>query len=196
MKFPNVCVVKSLSDLTKQIIRNRAIPCLYENNILQVVLAPAPISSEQSLKATEFAKKVLEHLDGAGVFGIEMFLTKSGDVLVNEIAPRVHNSGHFTIEACEVSQFENQLRAVSEMELGDTSMKVGAAVMVNILGERNGAAEVSGVEEAEKLGNVFVHIYGKKDVKVERKMGHLTVIGENLEEVLEKANQAKRLISV
>ena len=169
---------------------------LHENNILQVVLAPAPISSEQSLKATEFAKKVLEHLDGAGVFGIEMFLTKSGDVLVNEIAPRVHNSGHFTIEACEVSQFENQLRAVSEMELGDTSMKVGAAVMVNILGERNGAAEVSGVEEAEKLGNVFVHIYGKKDVKVERKMGHLTVIGENLEEVLEKANQAKRLISV
>lgn len=169
---------------------------IHENNILQVVLAPAPISSEQSLKATEFAKKVLEHLDGAGVFGIEMFLTKTGEVLVNEIAPRVHNSGHFTIEACDVSQFENQLRAISEMELGDTSMKVAAAVMVNILGERNGAAEVSGVEEAEKLGNVFVHIYGKKDVKTERKMGHLTVMGENLEEVLEKANQAKRLISV
>lgn len=169
---------------------------IHENNILQVVLAPAPISSEQSSVAIEFAKKVLEHLGGAGVFGIEMFLTKSGEVLVNEIAPRVHNSGHFTIEACEVSQFENQLRAVSEMELGDPSMKVGAAVMVNILGERNGLAEVSGVEEAEQLGNVFVHIYGKKDVKSERKMGHLTVIGENLEEVLDKANKAKSLIHI
>ena len=169
---------------------------IHENNILQVVLAPAPVSSEQSLKATDFAKKVLEHLEGAGVFGIEMFLTKGGEIMVNEIAPRVHNSGHFTIEACEVSQFENQLRAVSEMELGSTGMKVGAAVMVNILGERNGIAEVSGAKEAEGLGDVYVHIYGKKDVKPERKMGHLTVVGDNMEEVLERANKAKSLITI
>lgn len=169
---------------------------IHNNNILQITLTPAPIPEEQSKQAEDFAKKVLEHLDGAGVFGIEMFYTKSGEILVNEIAPRVHNSGHYTIEASETSQFENQLRAVSEMELGPTDMKVKAAVMINILGERSGASNPKGIEEAEKLGNVFVHIYGKKDVKPERKMGHLTVIGENLNDVLQKANLARSLISI
>lgn len=169
---------------------------IHENNILQVTLAPAPIAQDLNKRAEEFAKKVMEHLEGAGVFGIEMFLTKNGEILVNEIAPRVHNSGHYTIEACITSQFENQLRAVSEMELGETDMKVGAAVMINILGDRSGVAEVAGIEEAGKLGNVFVHIYGKKDVKPERKMGHLTIVGDNLEEVLEKANKARSLIRI
>ena len=194
--FEKELAVMAARDKNGEIRVYPVVETIHENNILQVVLAPAPISSEQSLKAEEFAKKVMEHLEGAGVFGIEMFLTKTGEILVNEIAPRVHNSGHYTIEACETSQFENQLRAVSEMELGSTDMKVGAAVMVNILGDRNGVAEVKGVEEAEKLGNVFVHIYGKKEVKPERKMGHLTVVGNNLEEVLEKANVARSLISI
>jgi len=169
---------------------------IHENNILQITLTPAPITQEQSQKAEEFAIKVMEHLEGAGVFGIEMFLTKSGDILVNEIAPRVHNSGHYTIEACETSQFENQLRAVSEMELGETKMKFKAAVMVNILGEREGEVSVKGVEDAEALGNCFVHIYGKKNIKMERKMGHITVVGDNLDEVLEKANKARSLIQI
>jgi 5-(carboxyamino)imidazole ribonucleotide synthase len=147
-------------------------------------------------EAEDFAKRVMEYLGGAGVFGIEMFLTKKREILVNEIAPRVHNSGHYTIEACETSQFENQLRAVTEMELGEVRMKTGAAVMVNILGERTGEAEPKGVAEAEKLGSVFVHIYGKKEVKPERKMGHITVVGDNPEEVLEKANLARSLISI
>lgn len=194
--FEKELAVMAARDKNGNIKTYPVVQTIHENNILQVVLAPAPISSEQSLKAEEFAKKVMEHLDGAGVFGIEMFLTKSGEILVNEIAPRVHNSGHFTIEACNTSQFENHLRAVSEMELGSTDMKTGASVMINILGDRNGVAETKGIEEAEKLGNVFVHIYGKKEVKPERKMGHLTVVGDNLEKVLEKANLARSLISI
>lgn len=196
VEFEKELAVIAARDKDGNIKTYPVVETIHENNILQLTLAPAPISSEQSKKAEEFAKNVLTHLEGAGVFGIEMFLTKSGEILVNEIAPRVHNSGHYTIEACETSQFENQLRAVSEMELGDTSMKVGAAVMVNILGDREGDANPEGVEEAEGLGGVTVHIYGKAQVKPERKMGHLTVVGENLEEVLEKANKVRSLISI
>lgn len=194
--FEMELAVMAVRDINGIIKTYPVVQTIHENNILQVVLAPAPVSKEVLEKAAGFAEKVLEHLEGAGVFGIEMFLTKSGEVLVNEIAPRVHNSGHYTIEACETSQFENQLRAVSEMELGGTEMKYKAAVMVNILGEREGTALVKGVEDAEVLGNCFVHIYGKKEVKMERKMGHLTVVGDNLEEVLEKANKARSLIEI
>ena len=196
VEFEKELSVIAVRDTEGNIKTYPVVETIHENNILRVVLAPAPISSEQSGKALEFARGVMESLDGAGVFGIEMFLTKSGEVMVNEIAPRVHNSGHFTIEGGETSQFENHLRAISGIELGSTEMKVKAAVMINILGERNGVAEASGVEEAEKLGNVFVHMYGKKDVKVERKMGHLTVIGDNLQDVLDKANKARVLISI
>lgn len=194
--FEKELAVMAARDKDGNIKTYPVVETIHENNILQVTLAPAPIAEDLRKRAEEFAKKVMEHLEGAGVFGIEMFLTKNGEILVNEIAPRVHNSGHYTVEACITSQFENQLRAVSEMELGETDMKVGAAVMINILGDRSGVAEVAGIEEAEKLGNVFVHIYGKKDVKPERKMGHLTIVGDNLEEVLEKANKARSLIRI
>ncbi len=196
MEFEKELAVIAVRDKDGNVKTYPVVETIHENNILQVTLTPAQISTEQTQKAEAFAIKVMEHLEGAGVFGIEMFLTKMGDILVNEIAPRVHNSGHYTIEACVTSQFENQLRAVSEMELGDTSMKVEAAVMVNILGDRIGEANPQGVEEAEKLGQVFVHIYGKKDVKLERKMGHITVVGDDLEEVMEKANVARSIISV
>ncbi len=196
VNFEKELAVMAVRDVNANIKTYPVVQTIHKNNILQVVLAPAPISSDQSLKAEEFAKKVMEHLEGAGVFGIEMFLTKRGEILVNEIAPRVHNSGHFTIEAAITSQFENQLRAVSEMDLGSSKMKVKAAVMINILGDRMGEANPKGVGKAEKLGNVFVHIYGKKEVKPERKMGHLTVIGDDLEKVLEKANLARSLISI
>lgn len=194
--FEKELAVMAVRDKNGNIKTYPVVQTLHENNILQVVLAPAPIPENQITKAEDFAKKVLEHLEGAGVFGIEMFLTKSGEILVNEIAPRVHNSGHYTIEGCKTSQFENHLRAVSEMELGDIDMQVGAAVMINILGDRVGEARVEGAEEAKMLGDVFIHIYGKKDVKPERKMGHLTVVGKNLDEVLERANKARSLIRI
>jgi 5-(carboxyamino)imidazole ribonucleotide synthase len=132
---------------------------------------------------------------GAGVFAIEMFVTKEGDVLVNEVAPRVHNSGHLTIEACETSQFEQHIRAVVGLPLGSTALKTPAAVMINILGERMGPAEPRGVEEAVATG-AAVHIYGKKDTKPERKMGHITVVAQTPQEAIAKAIFARSRVSI
>jgi 5-(carboxyamino)imidazole ribonucleotide synthase len=168
---------------------------IHKNHICHEVLAPAPVPVDVAKKAHDLAQKVLASFDGAGVFAIEMFLV-GDDVLVNEIAPRVHNSGHFTIEACETSQFENHIRAIAGMTLGSAAMKVSAAAMVNILGEREGKAEPKGVEEAERIEGVKVHIYGKMDTRPERKMGHLTAVADSLEEAKAKAEKARRLISI
>ena len=168
---------------------------IHRDHICHTVIAPANVSRTVAQKAHEVAQKVLEALDGAGVFAIEMFLV-GDEVLVNEIAPRVHNSGHLTIEACHASQFEQHIRAVAGMELGDPTMKVPVAVMVNILGERDGAAEPTGIAAAEALGGVSVHIYGKMETKRQRKMGHLTAVGDSQSETLERAERARSLISI
>lgn len=169
---------------------------IHYNNILHIVKAPAPIESSVAKKAQALAMSVVKKLHGAGVFGIEMFLTKNNEALVNEIAPRVHNSGHYTIEACKTSQFENHIRAITGMELGDTDMIVPASVMINILGERNGKAEVKGLEKVLETPNVSVHIYGKQETRLERKMGHITVVGESIAECLKKANKARSFLVI
>jgi len=179
-----------------EIATYQVVETIHKNNILHVVKAPAVINSQTSRKARNLAKKVMQHLKGAGVFGIEMFLIKSGKVLVNEIAPRVHNSGHYTIEACVTNQFAQHIRAISGLPLGKTDMLVGAAVMVNILGERAGSAEVSGIEKALRLSQTYVHIYGKKDTKMERKMGHITAVDKSLEKAYKKAKLARKFISI
>jgi 5-(carboxyamino)imidazole ribonucleotide synthase len=168
---------------------------IHKNHICHMTLAPAPVSETLARKAHDLAQKVLSCFEGAGVFAIEMFLV-DGEVLVNEIAPRVHNSGHYTIEACHASQFEQHIRAVSGMPLGDPRMKVPAAVMINILGERDGAAEPEGVETAEHIAGVKVHLYGKMETRRERKMGHLTAIADTLEEARANAEKARSLISI
>lgn len=169
---------------------------IHKNNICHIVKAPAPVADKIKQKAENLAIKTMEQLQGAGVFAIEMFLTKNGDVLINELAPRVHNSGHFTIEACVTSQFEQHIRAVTGLPLGETNMILPAAVMINILGERNGKVEITGLDDVLKIPNVAVHIYGKMETKIERKMGHITVIGKTLEECLEKANKARSLLTI
>lgn len=168
---------------------------IHKNHICHMTLAPAPVDETVASKAHDLAEKVLATFEGAGVFAIEMFLV-NGEVLVNEIAPRVHNSGHYTIEACHASQFEQHIRAIATEPLGDCSMKVPAAVMINILGERDGTAEPNGVEEAEKISGVKVHFYGKMETRRERKMGHLTAVAETLEEARANAEQARSLISI
>ncbi|MEK7557176.1 MAG: ATP-grasp domain-containing protein, partial [Patescibacteria group bacterium] len=160
------------------------------------VIAPAPVSPEVQAQARRLAERVLSVFGGTGVFGIEMFLTSEGDVLVNEVAPRVHNSGHFTIEACTTSQFEQHVRAVAGLPLGKADMKVPAAVMINILADRTGLAKPRGVEQAESLGDVTVHIYGKKEARPERKMGHITVCAQTVEEAVAKAKAARVCISI
>ena len=179
---------------------------IHKDHICHMTLAPAPVSEEVARKAHDLAQNVLASFDGAGVFGIEMFLISGGDafenfkaspqLLINEIAPRVHNSGHFTIEACETSQFENHIRAVAGMPLGSAKMVVPAAVMINILGDRDGKAEPKGVEEAQRIEGVKVHIYAKMETRKQRKMGHLTAVAETLEKAKANAEKARNLISI
>jgi 5-(carboxyamino)imidazole ribonucleotide synthase len=169
---------------------------IHKNNICHLVLAPAPVNTATQKKAQNLAKKVMQNLKGAGVFGIEMFVTKSNKVIINEIAPRVHNAGHFSMEACVTPQFEQHIRAITGMPLGNTEMIVPAAVMINILGERQGTAEIKGLTEVLKMPNVAVHIYGKAETKIERKMGHITVIGDNLDKVKKTAQRVRAQLSI
>lgn len=169
---------------------------MHKNNICHTVFAPAAINPAAVKKARGLAIEVMQHLKGAGVFGIEMFLAKDGKVLVNEIAPRVHNAGHYTIEACVTSQFEQHIRAITGMPLGSTAMKTPAAVMVNILGDRQGDVAVFGLDKALAIPNVSVHVYGKVETREERKMGHITAIDQTIEKAHKKAKQARKYISI
>jgi len=179
-----------------EIVTYPVVETVHKNNICHLVLAPAPVDAKLIKQAKDLAVQTMKELKGAGVFAIEMFLTKTGKIVINEIAPRVHNSGHYTIEACVTSQFEQHIRAVTGMPLGATSMITPAAVMINILGERTGRAETTGLDKALQIPGVSVHIYGKIETKLERKMGHITVIGKTLEACLEKAKQARKLITI
>jgi 5-(carboxyamino)imidazole ribonucleotide synthase len=178
-----------------EIVTYPVVETIHKNNILHYLISPAPIYEKIAKQAEQLARQTLEHLKGAGVFGIEMFLTKDGKVLINEIAPRVHNSGHHTIEANKTSQFENHIRAITGMALGPTDL-VKPSVMINILGKRNGKADPQGIEKAEKIPGVKVHIYGKLETKPERKMGHITALAETVNEALEKAKLARSYITI
>jgi phosphoribosylaminoimidazole carboxylase PurK protein len=180
----------------------QVVETVQKNNICHTVTAPADINKKTYQQAEKFALSVMEHLKGAGVFGIEMFLTDVGVqnieplLFVNEIAPRVHNTGHYTIEACHTSQFEQHIRAITGLPLGDTTMKIPAAAMINILGERNGEATIVGLDESLKIQKVNVHLYGKKLTKIERKMGHITVLGETVKEAYNRAIKARESITI
>lgn len=179
-----------------EIVSYPVVETIQKNNICHYVLAPAQISSIAKKRAIELATETIKLLKGAGVFGIEMFKTPNDEVLINEIAPRVHNSGHYTIEACVTSQFEQHVRAVSGLPLGITDMIVPAAVMVNILGERRGPTKLEGLEKALQLPDVSVHIYGKHETRHERKMGHITAIDKDIPSAFKKAKLARKYISI
>lgn len=169
---------------------------MHKNNICHIVYAPAAIKKSLQKKAEKLATQVMKNLKGAGVFGIEMFLTKKGEVLINEIAPRVHNSGHYSIESCVTNQFQQHIRAITGLPLGSTKMLVPAAVMVNILGERIGSVDVKNLEKVLEIPGVYVHIYGKAETKLERKMGHITAIDKTIKKAYTKAIKARKLLSI
>lgn len=166
-------------------------------NICDIVMAPAGITKAVEEKVIEIATKSIKVLDGVGIFGVELFLTNSGEVLVNEIAPRPHNSGHYTVEACATSQFEQIIRAVTNLPLGSTKL-ISPAVMVNLLGEEGYEGEpfIEGIREALKIPELSFHFYGKSFTKPFRKMGHITVLGDSVDEALTKAMKAKDLLKV
>jgi len=168
---------------------------IHSNSILDTTIVPARVDPGVFSKATELSGKVMEVFDGVGVFCVEMFVTKSGDVFVNEVAPRPHNSGHYTIEACPVNQFENHIRAITGLPFGDVSLS-RPAVMVNLLAESDGAACLVGLNEAYEDPNIHVHFYGKTEAKTGRKMGHLTAVDDTLQGALSRAERARALVRV
>lgn len=159
-----------------------------------MVIAPARIANDVAERAREIARKAVEAVDAVGMIGVELFEMEDGEVLYNEMAPRPHNTGHYTIEACHTSQFENHLRSILGWPLGDPSLQVPAAVMVNIIGERDDVAKPEGLTDALAIPGAAVHIYGKTDVRARRKMGHVTVTGEDVDDVMKRAERAAAAI--
>ncbi len=172
-----------------------AVETVHRHNICHTVYAPPRIKNGIDAKAEALARKVAGVLEGEGVFGIEMFVTLAGEVLVNEVAPRVHNSGHHTIESSATSQFQQHIRAISGLPLGSTALKT-PAVMINILGERSGPVEVFGLAKALAIPGVSVHIYGKADTRLQRKMGHITAIAKTLKQAEANALAARKAIRI
>lgn len=166
-----------------------------EANLVTFLDCPAHLSDEVAERAKEIAITVIEKLGSAGVYAVEMFLTKEGEVLVNEIAPRPHNSGHHTIEACYTSQFEQLVRILMGLPLGSTGL-IQPAVMMNLLGGEgfSGAYRLQGLEEISAMEGVYVHLYGKTESKPMRKMGHITVMAPTLELAREKARNVNKLV--
>ena len=168
-----------------------------EANQVEYVLSPAGISKKIAKKAEQIALSVSDAFKHVGLLAVELFLTKEGEILVNEVAPRPHNSGHYTIEGSFTSQFEQHIRAILDMPLGDTSNKV-AGVMVNLVGKvgYKGPVYYKNIEHILAIEGVNPHIYGKKETRPFRKMGHITVINKNLKLARKIAEQVKETIEV
>lgn len=166
-------------------------------NLVEFLSAPADISKEIEKDAISIALNVAEKMKIVGVLAVEMFVTKDGKVLVNEVAPRPHNSGHHTIEANLTSQYEQHLRAILGLPLGSTEL-IKPAVMVNLLGEegQSGDAVYEGLEEVMKIKGAYIHLYGKKKTKPFRKMGHVTVLADTIEEARSNALLIKKKLKV
>jgi len=164
-------------------------------NLVEFLFSPAEISPEIEKEAQRMAVDIIEKLDMVGILAVEFFLTKEGELLVNEIAPRPHNSGHHTIECNVTSQFEQHLRSILNLPLGATDL-IQPGAMINILGEPNssGLAYYPGMEELLAEPGVYIHIYGKEKVKGFRKMGHFTITSPTVEELKEKALKFKNSI--
>jgi len=167
-----------------------------EAHICRIVRAPAPVAEAVAAQATAIARRAVETVGGVGVVGVELFEREDGTILLNEIAPRPHNSGHYTIEGCVTSQFENHLRAILDLPLGATDLVAPAAVMVNILGERDApvAATPRGLPEALAVPGAHVHLYGKRRSRPRRKMGHVTALGPDIAAAEAVAARAAALI--
>ena len=170
---------------------------IHEDNILKMTIAPARVSDDVIRNAGEIAKKTMQVLNGAGVFGIEMFIDQNNKILINEIAPRVHNSGHHTLQSCKTSQFEQHLRAILGLDLGSTDL-VHKTVMYNILGPDRFEGKYKPVQ-LEKDG-VYLKMYGKDISKPQRKLGHFNVVdmndSKNMSELLGIADEIKNIVSI
>jgi 5-(carboxyamino)imidazole ribonucleotide synthase len=190
-------------ELAVQVARNRygtaVYPCcetIQINHICKTVISPAPVDTVVRDRACELAVAAVEAVDGTGMFAFEFFMTPDGNLLLNESAPRPHNSGHYTIEGCVTSQFENHIRAVLGLPPGSTELKRPVAVMENLLGTHNRPARVEGAEQLWTVKDAYLHIYGKHTSRIGRKMGHLTLLGDSIFEIRQLAEKLAGGISI
>ena len=176
-----------------------SVECVFhpEYNLVDYLIAPSSITDEIKQKAEEIATKVVDKLGIVGILAVEMFVTKDGEVLVNEVAPRPHNSGHQTINANYTSQYEQHLRAILNLPLGSTAIKRPSA-MVNLLGEDGyqGTAIYEGIEDIMRIEGVSVFLYGKSATKPHRKMGHITIVDDSIAALKAKVELVKKSIKV
>ena len=169
---------------------------IHEKNILRQTIAPARTNNKVSQKASKIASDTMDVLKGAGVFGIEMFVTQNDDIVINEIAPRVHNSGHHTLQSSKTSQFEQHLRAILGLDLGNTQL-IHNTIMYNILGNLNFEGEYQKLDFSKN--NIFLKMYEKKISKPLRKLGHLNIVGmdnQTIDQLLHELSQIKELVEV
>ena len=166
-------------------------------NMVEFLFSPANVSDTIAQRAYELATNLIEKLEMVGLLAVELFLNKEGEILINEIAPRAHNSGHQSIEGNYTSQFAQHLRAILNLPLGNTEIKV-PSVMLNLLGEEgaNGTAHYEGFHQILEEKGVYPHLYGKEQVKPFRKMGHITILDEDLEQAKSKARKIKTIVKV
>jgi 5-(carboxyamino)imidazole ribonucleotide synthase len=169
------------------VVETRQDPVLH---ICSAVLAPADLPPRVAEQAAAIARGAVEAVDGVGAFGVELFLLGDSQILINELAPRPHNSGHYSIEACHTSQFTNHVRAVLDLPLGEPGLRVPAAVMLNLLG--TGAGQVRGADLFAALAGpeTFVHLYGKTENRPGRKLGHITALGSTMQQAMQRAESA------
>lgn len=209
--FEGPCLIEELVDFEKEVAvivaRNpngdvKTFPMVEmefnaEANLVEFLISPSTYPEALQHKAETIAKNIASSLNITGLLAVEMFVTRNGDLLVNELAPRPHNSGHHTIEGNYVSQFAQHLRAIFNLPLGDTR-SISNAVMINLLGEKNhdGVAKYQGLEKIMAIDGVYIHLYGKKYTKPFRKMGHITVVDQNRDSAIEKANYIKNTLKV
>jgi len=160
------------------------------------VEVPSRFSEETDRQAGLIALRAVETLGGVGLMAVELFLLPNGELWINEVAPRPHNTGHYSIEGCETSQFENHVRAVLNLPLGSTALRAPYACMVNVLGQRSGRPFPSVFGDALHIAGAHIHLYGKEEVRPRRKMGHVTVLGSDPEEVRARAEHTMSLLQL
>ncbi|KAJ7631984.1 phosphoribosylaminoimidazole carboxylase [Mycena polygramma] len=179
--FTHEIAVMVVQSTTGEVRAYPAVETVHKENVCHLVYAPFRTrDATLSRRAQTVAENAIKTFEGAGVFGVEMFLMADGGLYINEIAPRPHNSGHYTIEACETSQYENHLRAILSLPLGSTALKVPSCAMLNIIGLSSSMAEIKSlVDVALTVPGTSVHLYGKSECRKGRKMGHITVVGES-----------------
>jgi len=209
--FDSHCLIEEIVDFEKEIAvivsRNsngdvKTFPMVEmefnaEANLVEFLISPSTYPDHIQERAEIIAKNIAAALNVTGLLAVEMFVTREGQILVNELAPRPHNSGHQTIEGNYVSQFDQHLRSIFNLPLGDTRA-ISNAVMINLLGEKGheGVARYEGMEKIMALEGVYIHLYGKKYTKPFRKMGHVTIVDQNREAAIEKANYIKETLKV